>query len=147
MKRTAEAVWRGGGKDGKGQLSTQSGVLKNSQYSFSTRFENGTGTNPEELIGAAHAGCYSMALAFALNEAGFTADEIKTTATVNLENKDGNWTVSEVQLSLNARVPRIDQNKFTEIAENAKANCPISRLLNTKITLKANLESSSEARL
>jgi osmotically inducible protein OsmC len=139
LKRDASAVWKGTGKEGKGELSTQSGTLKGTQYSFSTRFENGVGTNPEELIGAAHAGCYSMALAFMLNASGYTADELKTSASVIMENKTEGWTVTEVKLALQARIASIKEADFLELANKAKAGCPISRLLNAKITLDAKL--------
>lgn len=135
MKRSATAVWNGPGKEGKGVLSTQSTVLSNTQYSFSSRFENGVGTNPEELIAAAHAGCFSMKLSFVLNAAGFTADEIHTDCTITLQ--DGAITSSH--LVLKAKVPGIDKAKFDEAAADAKANCPISKLLNTEITLEASL--------
>lgn len=135
MKRSATAVWNGSGKEGKGVLSTQSTVLNNTQYSFSSRFENGTGTNPEELIAAAHAGCFSMKLSFVLNAAGFTADEIHTDCTITLE--DGAITSSH--LVLKAKVPGIDKAKFDEAAADAKANCPVSKLLDTEISLEASL--------
>jgi lipoyl-dependent peroxiredoxin len=135
MKRSATAVWNGSGKEGKGVLSTQSTVLNKTQYSFSSRFENGVGTNPEELIAAAHAGCFTMKLSFVLNAAGFTADELQTDCTVTLE--DG--TVTSSHLVLKAKVPGIDKSKFDEAAADAKANCPISKLLNTNITLETSL--------
>jgi lipoyl-dependent peroxiredoxin len=139
MKRKASAVWRGGLKDGKGTISTDSGVLKNTQYSFSTRFENGVGTNPEELVAAAHAGCFSMALSAQLESAGLKAEEINTTATVTMEKVDAGWTVTAVHLDVNARVPGADQAKFDKAANDAKTGCPISRLLNAKITMNAKL--------
>ncbi len=135
MKRSATAIWNGSGKEGKGVLSTQSTVLSKTQYSFGSRFENGVGTNPDELIAAAHAGCFSMKLSFVLNAAGFTADEIHTDCTVTLE--DGSVTSSH--LVLKAKVPGIDKAKFEEAAADAKANCPISKLLNTAITMEASL--------
>jgi osmotically inducible protein OsmC len=135
MKRSATAIWNGSGKDGKGVLTTQSNVLNNTQYSFSSRFENGIGTNPEELIAAAHAGCFSMKLSFVLNAAGFTADEIHTDCTITLE--DG--AVTSSHLVLKAKVPGIDKAKFNEAAADAKENCPISKLLNTAITLDLSL--------
>lgn len=135
MKRSATAVWNGSGKDGKGTVSTQSNVLDKTQYSYKSRFENGTGTNPEELIAAAHAGCFSMKLSFVLNAAGFTADEIHTDCTVTLE--DG--AVTSSHLVLKAKIPGIDKVKFDEAAADAKANCPISKLLNTEITMEASL--------
>ena len=135
MKRSATAVWNGTGKDGNGIVSTQSSVLSKAQYSYKSRFENGTGTNPEELVAAAHAGCFSMKLAFVLNEAGFTADEINTDCTVTLESTG----ITSSHLVLKAKVPGIDKAKFDTAAADAKANCPISKLLNTNITLDATL--------
>ena len=132
MKRSATAVWNGTGKDGNGIVSTQSSVLSKAQYSYKSRFENGTGTNPEELVAAAHAGCFSMKLAFVLNEAGFTADEINTDT---LESTG----ITSSHLVLKAKVPGIDKAKFDAAAADAKANCPISKLLNTNITLDATL--------
>jgi osmotically inducible protein OsmC len=140
MKRKASAVWHGGLKDGKGSISTESGVLKQTQYSFSTRFENGIGTNPEELIAAAHAGCFSMAFSAELGRAGFTPESIFTTATVTLDKTDAGFTVTESNLEMTAKIPGIDGEKFTAIANGAKAGCPISRLLNAKVTLDAKLE-------
>src|SRR3954463_7972356 len=141
MKRKASAEWKGGLKDGKGTISTDSGVLANAQYSFSTRFEEGKGTNPEELIAAAHAGCFSMALSGQLGNAGMTADSIRTTANVTLEKTDAGFTVTSVHLDVMAKIPGADQVKFDTAANNAKAGCPISRLLNAKITMEAKLES------
>jgi len=141
MKRTASAVWTGDLKQGKGAVSTQSGVLKETQYSFSTRFENGIGTNPEELIAAAHAGCFTMATSAALGRAGFKPEKLATNATLTLEQVSGNWTITTVDLQMTARVPGIDANKFQEVAADAKANCPVSRVLNAKISLDAKLES------
>jgi osmotically inducible protein OsmC len=135
MKRSATAVWNGTGKDGKGVVSTQSTVLRKAQYSYKSRFEEGTGTNPEELVAAAHAGCFSMKLAFVLNEAGFTADEINTDCTITMEG----MAITSSHLVLKAKVPGIDKAKFDEAAADAKANCPISKLLNTSITLDAAL--------
>lgn len=135
MKRNATANWKGSGKEGKGTVSTQSGVLSNSQYSYSTRFENGIGTNPEELIGAAHAGCFSMKLSFVLGAAGFTPDNIDTTCTITLDN----GAITESHLVVKAKVPGIDAAKFAECAAEAKANCPVSKLLNTNITMEASL--------
>jgi osmotically inducible protein OsmC len=140
MQRKASAVWNGDLKTGKGSLSTPSGVLKDTQYSFGTRFENGVGTNPEELIAAAHAGCFAMALSAELGKAGFTPTALQATATVTLEKADGGWAVTESDLELTAKIPGIDESKFTAIANGAKANCPISRLLNAKVTLDAKLE-------
>jgi osmotically inducible protein OsmC len=135
MKRNATAVWNGSGKEGNGHLTTESTVLDKKQYSYASRFENGTGTNPEELIAAAHAGCFSMKLSFVLGAAGFTADEITTECGVTLDN--GSITKSE--LTMRAKVPGIDEAKFKECAEEAKANCPVSKLLNCEITLDAAL--------
>jgi osmotically inducible protein OsmC len=140
MKRKASALWQGGLKDGKGSISTDSGVLKNSQYSFGTRFENGIGTNPEELIAAAHAGCFSMAFSAELGKAGFTPTSINTTATVTLDKTDAGFTVTDSYLDMTAKIPGIDQAKFTGIANGAKAGCPISRVLKANITLDAKLE-------
>jgi osmotically inducible protein OsmC len=141
MKRNANAEWRGGLKDGRGTISTDSGVLENAQYSFSTRFEDGKGTNPEELIAAAHAGCFSMALSGQLGNAGLTAESIRTTAGVKLEKTDAGFTITEVHLTVAARVPGASQEQFDTAAANAKAGCPVSRVLNAKITLEATLES------
>ena len=141
MKRTASAAWSGDLKQGKGSVSTQSGVLKDTQYSFSTRFENGVGTNPEELIAAAHAGCFTMATAAALGRAGFKPDKLATSATLTLEQVSGNWTITTVELQLTGKVPGIDAKKFDEVAADAKANCPVSRVLSAKISLAAKLES------
>lgn len=141
MKRKASAVWQGGLKDGKGTMSTDSGVLSNVQYSFGTRFEDQAGTNPEELIGAAHAGCFSMALSGQLGAAKLVPESIKTAATVSLEKTDAGFTVTEVHLDVSARVPGASQEAFMKAANDAKAGCPISRLLNAKITMDARLES------
>src|SRR5208282_1954609 len=139
MNRKASAIWRGGLKDGKGSLATESGVLKETQYSFSTRFENGIGTNPEELVAAAHAGCFAMAFSAELGKAGFTPESIHATATVSLDKTDAGWTVTESHLDLTANIPGIDEARFIAIADGAKAGCPISRLLNAKVTLYAKL--------
>jgi len=139
MKRKASAEWRGGLKDGKGSISTDSGVLENTQYSFSTRFEDGKGTNPEELIAAAHAGCFSMALSGQLGNAGLTADQINTTAAVTLEKTDAGFTVTKVHLEVTAKVPGASAEAFETAANNAKAGCPISRLLKAEITMTASL--------
>ena len=140
MKRKASAVWRGGLKDGKGTISSDSGVLKETQYSFSTRFENGVGTNPEELIAAAHAGCFSMAFSAELGKAGITPESIRTTATVTLDKTDAGFTVTESHLDVTAKIPGADKSKLLEIANGAKAGCPISRLLKANITMEAKLE-------
>ncbi len=139
MKRKASAVWEGGLRDGKGRISTASGVLSDTQYSFSTRFEDGIGTNPEELIAAAHAGCFSMALSGQLGSAGLTARSIETAATVTLERTDAGFTITAVHLDVVAAVPGADAQAFAKAAENAKAGCPVSRVLNAKITLDARL--------
>ena len=140
MKRTATAVWNGSLKEGKGTLTAPGGALKNTQYSFGSRFENGAGTNPEELIAAAHAGCFAMALSGELGGAGAKPDELEATAEVTLENVTGKgWTVTASHLVLKAKIPGIDAAKFTELANKAKANCPISKLLNATITLDAKL--------
>lgn len=140
MKRTASAVWNGDLKQGKGTLSTQSGVLKTTPYSFSARFENGAATNPEELIAAAHAGCFTMQLSALLGKAGFTPEELSTEAALTLEQVAGTWTITTIHLELTARIPGIDAAKFREISKDAKANCPVSRVLNAGITLGAKLE-------
>ena len=141
MKRKASAVWEGGLKDGKGSISTDSGVLENTQYSFSTRFEEGKGTNPEELIAAAHAGCFSMALSGQLGNAGLTAERINTSAAVTLEKTDAGFTVTAVHLEVTAKIPGASEEAFQTAAGNAKAGCPISRLLKAEITMNATLES------
>ncbi len=140
MKRKASAVWQGGLKDGKGTISTESGVLSGTQYSFSTRFENGIGTNPEELIGAAHAGCFSMALSGQLGNVGLVAESIRTAATVSMEKTEAGFTVTEVHLDVRAKIGGASQETFEEVAKKAKEGCPISRLLNAKITMEAKLE-------
>jgi osmotically inducible protein OsmC len=143
MKRKASAIWHGGLKDGKGTISTESGALKEMQYSFSARFENGTGTNPEELIAAAHAGCFSMAFSAELGKAGITPDSIDTTATITMEKTDAGFTVTQSHLDVRAKLAAADMTKAREaleIANAAKAGCPISRLLNARVTMDANLE-------
>ena len=140
MKRKASAVWRGGLKDGKGTISSESGVLKDTQYSFSTRFENGIGTNPEELVAAAHAGCFSMACSAELGKAGITPESIRTTATITMDKTDAGWTITESHLDVAARIPGVDVAKFTAAANAAKAGCPISRLLKANVTMDAKLE-------
>ena len=140
MKRSASAVWQGSLKTGKGALTAPGGALKATEYSFGSRFESGAGTNPEELIAAAHSGCFAMALSAALGEAGFTPERIDVTAEVSLDNvPPAGWTVTASHLVLQAKVPGIDAAKFEEVAAKAKAGCPISRLLNAKITLAATL--------
>lgn len=140
MKRKGSAVWNGGLKDGSGKISTESGVLRDTQYSFGTRFENGVGTNPEELVAAAHAGCFSMALSGQLGAAGMTAESIRTSATVTFEKLDAGWTITAVHLDVTAKIPNADRAKFETAAANAKAGCPISRLLKADITMDAKLE-------
>jgi osmotically inducible protein OsmC len=140
MKRKASAVWHGDLKSGRGSISTESSVLKDTQYSFGTRFENGPGTNPEELIGAAHAGCFTMALSAELQKAGFTADTLSTKANVTLDNDpQTSWTITKIHLENTAKVPGITPEKFAEIAAGAKAGCPVSRLFKAEITLDARL--------
>ncbi len=141
MKRKASAVWRGGLKDGRGTISTDSGALSDTQYSFSTRFEECKGTNPEELIAAAHAGCFSMALSGQLGNAGLTAESINTTASVTLEKTDAGFTITAVHLDVTAKIPGAEQQAFDTAANNAKTGCPISRLLNAPITMEARLQS------
>jgi lipoyl-dependent peroxiredoxin len=140
MKRKASAIWKGGIKDGKGTLSTNSGVLSDTQYSFSSRFENEKGTNPEELIGAAHAGCFSMALSGILGEAGFTPESISTVASVTLGRIEGGFGITAVHLDVAAKVPGIGQQAFQTAADKAKTGCPVSRALNVAITMEAKLE-------
>ena len=140
MKRKASAIWQGGIKDGKGTISSGSGVLQDTQYSFSTRFEEGIGTNPEELIAAAPAGCFSMALSAQLGNANLVATSINTSATVTLEKVDDGWAVTTVHLDVTAEIPGADAAAFETAANNAKAGCPISRLLNATITMDARLQ-------
>lgn len=139
MKRTASAVWKGGLKDGKGSVSTESGVLSEAQYSFSTRFEDGKGTNPEELIAAAHAGCFSMALSAELGKQNKTPESIETEAAVTLLKTDDGFTVTAVHLKVRGKVPYLTPPDFQKAAEAAKANCPISRLLKAQITMETRL--------
>jgi len=139
MKRHASAEWNGGLKDGKGKISTDSGALKETAYSFGTRFENGVGTNPEELIAAAHAGCFTMALSGQLGAAGMTAESIHTVATVTMDKLDAGWTVTGVHLDVTAKIPGADPAKFQTAARNAETGCPISRLLKAPITMDAKL--------
>jgi osmotically inducible protein OsmC len=135
MSRQATAIWQGSGKEGKGNLTTQSTVLDKIQYSYKSRFEEGPGTNPEELIAAAHAGCFSMKLSFVLGEAGFTTDEIETKCDITL----ASGAITKSHLTVKAKVPGIDEQKFNECAEDAKKNCPVSKLLNTDISMEASL--------
>jgi osmotically inducible protein OsmC len=140
MKRTASAVWTGALKDGKGSISTESGVLNDTQYSFATRFEDGKGTNPEELVAAAHAGCFSMALSAQLGTENKTAESIQTEAAVTMVKTDAGFTITAVHLKVRAKVPGASPPDFQKAAEAAKANCPISRLLKAEITMEAKLE-------
>jgi osmotically inducible protein OsmC len=141
MKRSASAEWKGGLKDGKGSISTDSTVLNNTQYSFGTRFENGVGTNPEELIAAAHAGCFSMALSAQLGAAGMKAESIKTKATITLDQVEGGFAITASHLDVVVKIPGADKAAFETAANNAKAGCPVSKVLNAKITMDAKLES------
>ncbi len=140
MQRKASAVWKGGLKDGKGTVSATSGVLNNTPYSFATRFENASGTNPEELIAAAHAACFSMALSGQLGGANLTAESISTTATLTMEKLDSGWAITAVHLDVSARVPKADAAAFNKAAENAKSGCPVSKALKANITMTAKLE-------
>ena len=140
MKKTASAVWKGGIKDGGGTISTETGVLKEAPYGFKSRFEGGKGTNPEELIGAAHAGCFSMALSLMLGQAGLTPEEIRTTAEITLDKVGEGYEITASHLTVSARIPGTDQAKFEEIANKAKAGCPVSKLLKAKITMDATLQ-------
>ncbi len=135
MIRKARAVWQGTGKDGKGLLTTDSGILSDTPFTFKTRFESDPGTNPEELIAAAHAGCFSMALAFQLQGAGFTPTELATEAAVTLVPEGGGFKISKSALTLQAKVPNIDRVKFEELARAAEKNCPVSKVLNAEITM------------
>jgi osmotically inducible protein OsmC len=139
MVRKASAVWKGSLKEGKGTISSDSGVLSDTPYSFSTRFENAKGTNPEELIAAAHAGCFTMALSAQLGNAGITPESLETTASLTLDKLDAGWTVTKIHLDVAARIPGAEKAAFDKAAENAKAGCPISRLLNAQITMTARL--------
>ena len=140
MKRSASAKWQGGLKDGKGMISTQSGVLTNAQYSFSTRFEQGIGTNPEELIAAAHAGCFSMALSAQLGGANLTPDSISTNVTLTMDKLDSGWTITASHIDVVGKVPGADAATFQKYAEAAEKGCPVSKVLNAKITMSAKLE-------
>jgi len=139
MKKTASAIWQGGLKDGKGQISTESGALNQAPYGFNTRFEGQPGTNPEELIGAAHAGCFSMALSMILGEAGLTPERIDTTAEVTLDKQPDGFAITAVHLILKAKVPGASEDQFKELANKAKAGCPVSKVLNANISLDATL--------
>ena len=144
MERKASAIWSGGFKDGGGTVSTSSGTLSNISYSFATRFENQPGTNPEELIAAAHAGCFSMALAAQLDSKGFKPESINTTAALSLEQEGGKWTIAAIHLTVSARVPGVDPTTFEKAAQEAKRGCPVSRVLKAKVTIDATLQSESK---
>lgn len=143
MERTASAVWNGSLKEGKGTISTPSGVLSDAPYSFLTRFENAKGTNPEELIAAAHAGCFTMALSAQLGTMNFTPQSLRTAAKVTLEKLEAGWTISKIHLDVSARVPGISASAFESAAASAKANCPVSRLFKAEITMDAHLEQAA----
>ena len=143
MERTASAVWNGSLKEGKGSITTQSGILSDAPYSFVTRFENGKGTNPEELIAAAHAGCFTMALSAQLGTMNFTPQSLRTSAKVTLEKVDAGWTISKIHLDVSARVPGISASAFESAAASAKANCPVARLFKAEITMDAPLEQAA----
>ncbi|MGC2446206.1 MAG: OsmC family protein [Candidatus Sulfotelmatobacter sp.] len=140
MQRKASAVWKGGLKDGKGSLSAPGGVLNNTQYSFTTRFENAPGTNPEELIAAAHAGCFSMALSAQLGSGNLTPESISTTVTLSLDKLDSGWTITASHIDVVGKVPGADAATFQKFAEAAEKGCPVSKVLNAKITMNAKLE-------
>ncbi|TCZ57147.1 OsmC family protein [Roseicella aquatilis] len=140
IRRSATAQWQGTGKDGKGALTTQSGTLRETPYGFNARFGEGQGTNPEELIAAAHAGCFTMALAFKLQGAGLTPESLSTEARLSMEQEGGGWTIKAVALTLKAKVPGATPEQFQPLAADAKATCPVSRVLNADITLDATLE-------
>jgi lipoyl-dependent peroxiredoxin len=140
MKKTASAKWKGGIKGGEGSISSGSGVLKDAPYGFNARFEDGPGTNPEELLGAAHAGCFSMALSLQLGEAGMVPQSIETTATVTLDKSDGGFSITAVHLDVRARIPGAEKQAFEKAANAAKEGCPVSKVLNAKITMDAHLE-------
>lgn len=142
MIRKSSAIWRGTGRDGKGALSSQSGVLADTSFGYKSRFEDGPGTNPEELLAAAHAGCFAMAVAFGLQAAGFTATELRSEAAVSLEPDAGGFRITTSALTLRATIPGIDEARFLEIAHSAEQNCPISKVLKAEITLTASLASS-----
>lgn len=143
MQRTASAVWNGALKDGKGTISSQSGILSSTPYSFTTRFEGAKGTNPEELIAAAHAGCFTMALSAQLGTMNFTPQSLRTTATLSFEKLDAGWTISKIHLDVAGRVPGISAEAFQNAAQSAKANCPVSRVLKAEISMSASLEQAA----
>jgi lipoyl-dependent peroxiredoxin len=140
INRSASAQWQGTGKDGKGALTTQSGTLKGTPYGFNSRFGDGQGTNPEELIAAAHAGCFTMALAFKLQGAGLTPESLATEAKLTMEQEGAGWKIAAIALTLKAKVPGVLPEQFQSLAADAKATCPVSRVLNAEISLDANLE-------
>ena len=140
MKRKASAQWQGDLKTGKGTVSTESGVLRDSQYSFTTRFESGQGTNPEELVAAAHAGCFTMAVSAELGRANLTPSSLRTTCTITLENVGGGWSITESHLELTAKVPGATEESFRKAAQAAETGCPVSKLFKARITLDAKLE-------
>lgn len=140
MERKASAVWKGGLKDGKGEFSAASGVFSHTPYSFATRFENASGTNPEELIAAAHAACFSMALSAQLGAANLTPESVNTTANLKMEKQDAGWTITAVHLEVQAKVPKADDAAFQKAAESAKAGCPVSKVLKAQITMSAKLD-------
>ena len=140
IKRNATAAWSGSGKDGRGNLTTQSGTLADTPYSFTTRFGDGKGTNPEELIAAAHAGCFTMALAFRLSGAGHAPEKLETRADLAMEQEGGGWRIATVALTTRGKVPGVSRDEFLKLAEEAKATCPVSKVLNATITLNATLE-------
>lgn len=140
MERKASAVWKGGLKDGKGEFSTASGVFSHTAYSFATRFENAPGTNPEELIAAAHAACFSMALSAQLGAANLAPESINTTASLKMEKQEAGWTITAVHLDVHAKVPKADDAAFEKAAETAKAGCPVSKVLKAQITMSAKLD-------
>ena len=139
IKRSADAAWQGAGKDGQGRIATESGTISDAPYSFAKRFGEEKGTNPEELIAAAHASCFTMALAFQLQRAGHTAEELRTSARLSLEQESGGWRIAAIALSLTGRVPGIAPDEFQRLADEAKANCPVSKVLNAEISLQADL--------
>lgn len=139
LKRTAQAKWQGTGKDGKGTLTSPSGTLNNTPYSFHSRFENGSGTNPEELLAAAHAGCFNMALSFGLTGAGFPPEQLDTTATITMEQEGVHWSVTGINLELNARIPGIEMAQLQQLADGVKTGCPVSKLFNAPIKLTIHL--------
>jgi osmotically inducible protein OsmC len=140
MERKASAVWKGGLKDGKGEFSATSGVFSHVPYSFTTRFEDAPGTNPEELIAAAHAACFSMALSAQLGAVNLTPESIRTSANLKMEKLDAGWAITAIHLDVHAKIPQADDGAFQKAAENAKAGCPVSKVLNAKITMSAKLE-------